>query len=164
MIVDVDGVLTNGTIYLSNELSESKGFSTRDGLVLGRMSKMGLSTCAISGRKSKATEERLRSLRFDELHLGHLAKWPIAEQVIQARGLRPEETAFIGDDLVDVPAMAKVGLSVAPMDAHPAVLSGVDIVLNTRGGSGCVREFCDYWLIANGKWQEFVNSFEAEPK
>lgn len=162
LLVDVDGVLTDGSILLGDDQQESKGFSTRDGLVLGRISKFGLVTGAISGRKSPASEARLKSLKFDEIHLGFLAKWPIVEQIMCTRGLTAQEVAFIGDDLVDLPALTRVGLSVSPFDAHPALLGGVDIVLNTNGGRGCVREFCDLWLWANGQWEAFVNSFEVE--
>lgn len=162
LLVDVDGVLTDGSILYGDNLQESKAFSTRDGLILGRISQFGLTTGAISGRTSPATEARLKSLRFDEIHLGHLAKWPVVEEILERRGLASEAAAYIGDDLVDLPALIRVGLSVAPMDSHPALLGGVDIVLNSPGGRGCVREFCDYWLYANGKWEAFVNSFEAE--
>lgn len=162
LLVDVDGVLTDGSILFGDDLQESKGFSTRDGLILGRISKFGLATGAISGRKSPATEARLKSLKFDEIHLGFLAKWPVVEQIMNTRGLSAEEVAFIGDDLVDLPALTRVGLSVSPFDAHPALIRGVDIVLDTNGGRGCVREFCDLWLWANGKWEAFVSSFEVD--
>ncbi len=164
LLVDVDGVMTDGSIAFADDLIESKGFSTRDGLILGRISQFGLITGAISGRKSLATEARLKALKFDEIHLGHLAKWPIAEKILDKRGFKPEEVAFIGDDLVDIPALSRVGLAIAPADAHPAVAAGVDVVLNSPGGKGCVREFLDLWLWANGRWEDFVNSFEAETK
>ncbi len=162
LLVDVDGVLTDGSIQYDDNLIEAKGFSTRDGLILGRMSGFGLCTGAISGRKSPATESRLKSLKFDEIQLGYLAKWPITEQIMAKRGLSSEQVAFIGDDLVDLPAMTRVGLSACPADAHPALLEGVDVVLNNPGGRGCVRELLDLWLYANGKWEQFVNSFEEE--
>jgi 3-deoxy-D-manno-octulosonate 8-phosphate phosphatase (KDO 8-P phosphatase) len=163
LIVDVDGVLTDGTIDFSDSLIESKGFSTRDGLILGRIAQFGLLTAAVSGRKSAATQARLTSLKFTEIRLGHLAKWPIVEQILSEHHLKPEDVAFMGDDLVDLPALTRVGLSVCPADSHLSLLGGVDVVLNTPGGRGCVREFLDLWLWANGKWEEFVNSFEVEP-
>lgn len=162
LLVDVDGVLTDGSISYDDNLIEAKGFSTRDGLILGRMPQLGLHTGAISGRKSPATESRLKSLKFDEIHLGHLAKWPITEQIMAKRGVGAEQVAFIGDDLVDLPALTRVGLSACPADAHPALLQGVDVVLNNPGGRGCVRELLDLWLFANDKWEQFVNSFEEE--
>ncbi|MCB1059199.1 MAG: hypothetical protein KDB65_03115 [Calditrichaeota bacterium] len=163
VIVDVDGVLTDGTIAYNDSLIESKGFSTRDGLILSRIGRFGIKTAAISGRKSPATQARLSALKFSDIHLGFLAKWPIVEQIMAQHNLFSEEVAFIGDDLVDLPALAGVGLSVCPADSHPALLGGVDVVLNSPGGRGCVREFLDLWLWANGKWEEFVNSFDVEP-
>ncbi|MBK6910606.1 MAG: HAD hydrolase family protein [bacterium] len=160
LLVDVDGVLTNGTIYFSDDLQESKGFSTRDGLVLGRVSRYGLLTGAISGRDSAATRARLTALRFNEIYLGHLSKWPVVEEILAKHGLSPQDAAYIGDDLIDLPPLSRVGLSVAPGDAHPALQAGVDVVLNNPGGQGCVREFIELWLWANGKWEEFIRSFE----
>ncbi len=160
LLVDVDGVLTDGTISFGDDLLEAKGFSTKDGLILGRIRKFGLLTGAISGRSSTATEARLSALRFDEIRLGFLAKWPVAHEIIGKHGLKPEQMAFIGDDLVDWPVMARCGLSVAPCDAHPAIINGVDLVLNSCGGQGCVREFLDLWLWSTGQWEAFVNSFD----
>jgi 3-deoxy-D-manno-octulosonate 8-phosphate phosphatase (KDO 8-P phosphatase) len=87
----------------------------------------------------------------------------MVERILASHSLLPEQAAYIGDDLVDLPALNGVGMSVCPGDAHPALLHNVDVVLNTPGGYGCVREFLDLWLWANGKWEEFVNSFEVEP-
>lgn len=160
LLVDVDGVLTDGTILFGDDLRESKGFSTRDGLVLGRVNRFGLLTGAISGRASEATQARLTALKFNEIRLGHLSKWPVVEEILSKHHLSPDEAAYIGDDLIDMPPLARVGMSVAPGDAHPAIQAGVDIVLNTAGGKGCVREFIELWLWANGKWEDFIESFE----
>jgi len=162
LLVDVDGVLTDGLILFSDQEYEAKNFSTRDGLILGRIRKFGMLTGAISGRKSFATEARLKALRFDEIRLGYLAKWPIVQEILEKHGLKAEEAAFIGDDLVDLPALTRVGISVVPGDAHPALTGGADLVLDTAGGYGCVREFLDLWLCATGQWEKFVNSFEAD--
>ncbi|MBK6765892.1 MAG: hypothetical protein IPG71_06050 [bacterium] len=161
LLVDVDGVLTDGAILFSDQEYESKNFSTRDGLILGRIRKFGVLTGAISGRKSLATEARLKALKFDEVMLGYLAKWPVVQEILEKHGLKPDEAAFIGDDLVDLPALLRVGISAVPSDAHPALIGGVDLVLDTPGGYGCVREFLDLWLSATGQWEKFVNSFEA---
>lgn len=161
LLVDVDGVLTDGQIQFDDQLLESKGFSTRDGLALGRISRFGLRTGAISGRESRATEARLQGLKFDVIRLGFLEKWPVAKEIIDELGLEAHEVAFIGDDLVDWPVLARCGLSVAPADAHPGIRNAVELVLSSEGGRGCVREFVDLWLHANGRWTDFVNSFES---
>ncbi len=161
LLVDVDGVLTDGLILFDDQQMEAKNFSTRDGLVLGRIRKFGLLTGAISGRKSQATEARLKALHFDEICLGYLAKWPVVQEIMEKHGLKAEQVAFIGDDLVDLPALIRVGISACPSDAHPALIGGTDLVLDTPGGFGCVREFLDLWLSATGQWENFVNSFET---
>jgi len=151
VLMDVDGVLTNGLIYLSDEGVETKAFSTRDGLAIVWFRRYGLRTGVISGRHSKGTEQRCRDLQIDEVHLGATHKAPVLEEIMGRLGLRGEEIAFVGDDLLDLPVMQRVGVSAAPCDAHAEVLSRVDIVLDCPGGKGAVRHFLDLWLMATGK-------------
>ena len=151
LMMDVDGVLTDGQLYVNDQGLEQKQFSTRDGFALVWVRPYGLLTGVISGRHSMATEIRCRDLKFDEVHLGSVHKYPIYEEILQRRGLLPEETAFIGDDVVDLPVLRVAGVSAAPSDAHPEVTRRVDLVLKSPGGRGAVRELIDHWLAATGR-------------
>lgn len=150
-MMDVDGVLTDGRLYLDDNGIESKAFSTRDGFALVWVRQYGLMTGVISGRNSPATEARCRDLKFDEVHLGSVYKNSILEEIVKRRELKKEEIAFIGDDILDLPVMRSAGVSAAPSDSHPEVLRRVDLILNHPGGGGAVREFIDLWLQASGR-------------
>ncbi|MDD5087417.1 MAG: HAD hydrolase family protein [bacterium] len=152
LLLDVDGVLTNGLIYLSDEGIEIKSFSTRDGLSLFWMRNYGLRTGVISGRNSPGTRLRCQDLGMDEIHLGVPHKIPVFEDILRRIGLPSSAVAYIGDDVIDLSLIARAGISAAPKDAHPAVLARVDIVLDYPGGGGAVRQFLDLWLAATGQW------------
>lgn len=156
LIMDVDGVLTDGRISLDDHGVETKNFSTRDGLSLWWVRKFGLLTGVISGRRSTATELRCRDLLMDEVHLGQLHKLPVLEEIMARRQIAAETIAFIGDDVVDLPIMKRVGLSAAPADAHAEVLKRADLILDLPGGGGAVRQFLDLWMAANGHWEHAV--------
>jgi 3-deoxy-D-manno-octulosonate 8-phosphate phosphatase (KDO 8-P phosphatase) len=153
LLLDVDGVLTDGHIHLDDKGIESKAFFTRDGFALVWIRQYGLSTGAISGRKSAATELRCHDLHFDEIHMGDVHKLPILQDIIARKGIAAEAVAYIGDDVLDLPIMRKVGISAAPSDAHTEVLRQVDIILDRPGGAGAVRCFLDLWLMATGRWE-----------
>jgi 3-deoxy-D-manno-octulosonate 8-phosphate phosphatase (KDO 8-P phosphatase) len=152
LLLDVDGVLTDGRIHLDDNGVESKAFYTRDGFALVWVKQYGLLTGAISGRKSPATEQRCRDLHFDEIYVGDIHKLPILADIITRRSIPPEAIAYIGDDVLDLPIMRRVGISAAPSDAHIEVLRRVDIILDRPGGTGAVRRFLDLWLMATGRW------------
>jgi 3-deoxy-D-manno-octulosonate 8-phosphate phosphatase (KDO 8-P phosphatase) len=152
LIMDVDGVLSDGLIRLDDNGVESKAFSTRDGLALVWMRQYGLATGVISGRRSTATAMRCQDLHIDEIHLGALHKIPVFEDIMTRRALAAENVAYIGDDVVDLPVMARVGVSAAPSDAHSEALRRAHIVLDFPGGKGAVRHFLDLWLQATGRW------------
>ena len=154
LLLDVDGVLTDGHIFLNDQGVEAKSFFTRDGFALVWVRQYGLLTGAISGRKSPATELRCHDLHFDEIFVGDVHKLPILDDIIARRNLPLEAVAYIGDDVLDLPVMSKVGISAAPCDAHAEVLRRVDIVLDSPGGSGAVRCFLDLWLAATGRWEK----------
>lgn len=156
LLLDVDGVLTDGRIHLNDNGVETKVFSTRDGLSLWWVRKFGLLTGVISGRHSPSTELRCRDLLMDEIHLGRLHKVPILEEIISRRQLTASAIAYIGDDVVDLPVMKMVGFTAAPSDAHPEILKRVDLVLDQPGGGGAVREFLDLWMSVNGFWEKAV--------
>jgi 3-deoxy-D-manno-octulosonate 8-phosphate phosphatase (KDO 8-P phosphatase) len=153
LLLDVDGVLTNGLIYLDDHGVETKRFSTRDGLAVWWVRKFGLLTGVISGRPSPATELRCRDLGMDEVHTAQPRKLPVFEEIMARRGIAAGEIAYIGDDVVDLPVLKRVGVSAAPSDAHPEVLKQVDLALDHPGGGGAVRQFVELWLMAAGHWE-----------
>jgi 3-deoxy-D-manno-octulosonate 8-phosphate phosphatase (KDO 8-P phosphatase) len=156
LLMDVDGVLTDGVIRLDDNGIEAKNFSTRDGLALFWVKQYGLATGVISGRRSAATEFRCQDLHVDEIHLDSMHKLPVLEEILKRRGLSPEHIAYIGDDVIDLVIMKRIGVSAAPNDAHPEVLQQVDIVLDYPGGRGAVRHFIDLWLMATGRWESAI--------
>ena len=153
LLMDVDGVLTDGRVIMADNEVESKAFSTRDGFGLVWVKRYGLLTGVISGRTSAATDQRCRDLKLNEIHLGKLKKLDVFESIILHRNLEPKSVAYIGDDIIDIPVMKRCGISACPMDAHDTVLKEVDIVLTKVGGHGAVRQFLDLWLMAAGQWE-----------
>lgn len=156
LMMDVDGVLTDGSLYLNDIGMETKQFSTKDGLALVWVRRYGLLTGVISGRRSPATEQRCRDLKFDEIHLGSVHKYPVFQEIANRRGIAESEIAYIGDDVLDLPVMQHAGVSAAPADSHAEVLKRVDLVLEHSGGRGAVRDFIDLWLSATGHEASFL--------
>ena len=154
LISDVDGVLTDGRIIVNDEGIESKQFNVRDGHGLKMLSRYGMDTVLVTGRKSKTVEWRAADLAISELHQGIWDKGAVFDEIIKRRGLLPEETACIGDDLVDIPMMRKAGFSVAVADAAADVLRVADFVTVHRGGKGAIREVCDLILKVQSRWDD----------
>ena len=132
LILDVDGVLSDGLIYMGNHGEELKAFNVRDGYGIRCALTSGIEVAIITGRKAKLVEDRCQTLGITHLY----------------------EVAYIGDDLIDWPVMAEVGLSVAVADAHPLLLPRANYVTRINGGRGAVREVCDLLLLAQGKLDE----------
>jgi 3-deoxy-D-manno-octulosonate 8-phosphate phosphatase (KDO 8-P phosphatase) len=156
LLLDVDGVLTDGFIHLNDQGSETKSFHVRDGFALVWVRNYGLKTGVISGRRSVATDLRCRDLKMDEIHLGTVHKRPVLDEIIQRTGIDRSMIAFVGDDVLDLPVMDHVGLCAAPSDAHPEVRKRVDILLDQPGGRGAVRNFIDLWLMAAEKYSSAI--------
>jgi 3-deoxy-D-manno-octulosonate 8-phosphate phosphatase (KDO 8-P phosphatase) len=154
LLMDVDGVLTDGRVLRCDDGRESKRFSTRDGFGLAWAKRFGLLTGVISGRSSVATEQRCKELHLDEIYLGTIAKREAFDKILSERKLKPADIAYIGDDIIDLQVMTVCGLAAAPRDAHDEVLARVDIVLDFPGGHGAVRRFIDLWLLATRQWDE----------
>ncbi|MDQ2069535.1 KdsC family phosphatase [Natronospira bacteriovora] len=149
-VFDVDGVLTDGRLYLGPDGLELKVFHTRDGHGLKQLMKEGVEVAIISGRRSQAVEDRMSQLGIRHVFLGVDDKRPCFHELREQLGLPAAQCAFMGDDLVDLPAMADVGLAAAPADAHPAVLEQVHWSSRANGGFGAARECCDLILAARG--------------
>jgi len=156
---DVDGVLTDGRIIIDDEGRESKNFHSRDGLGLKILLKAGLEAVLVTGRASRLLEIRARSLGLTEIYQGVEDKWVVFEEVLKKKGLGPQEAAFAGDDLIDLPVMTRVGLALAPADAVPDVLAAAHFVAPARGGRGAVRQMIEFLLKGQGRWDEVLRSY-----
>lgn len=154
LILDVDGVLSDGLIYMGNNGEELKAFNVRDGYGIRCALTSGIEVAIITGRKAKLVEDRCKTLGITYLWQGQSDKLIAYHELLKTLSLRPDEVAYVGDDLIDWPVMADVGLSVAVADAHPLLLPRADYVTRIDGGRGAVREVCDLLLLAQGKLDE----------
>ena len=152
LILDVDGVLTDGQIFLNHKGEEMKAFSVRDGYGLKRLMAGGVDAAIITGRNSPALAHRGRELGIVDVFQGVGDKQDVCRRMIEKRGLRREEVCCIGDDLPDLPMFDEVGLTVAVADAVQEVSERADVVTTKKGGCGAVRELCEWILKSQGKW------------
>ncbi|CRK85590.1 3-deoxy-D-manno-octulosonate 8-phosphate phosphatase KdsC [Candidatus Providencia siddallii] len=148
LICDVDGVMSNGFIYINNNGEELKSFNVRDGYGIRCLLKNNIEVAIITGRKTKLLENRAKDLGITHIYQGQCNKLNAFYKLLKKLQLTKEEIAYIGDDLNDLPVITKVGLSVAVADAHPALLFEVDYVTKISGGKGAVRELCDLILLS----------------
>ncbi|SQI43274.1 3-deoxy-D-manno-octulosonate 8-phosphate phosphatase KdsC [Leminorella richardii] len=151
LICDVDGVMSDGLIYMGNQGEELKAFNVRDGYGIHCLITSGIEVAIITGRQSKLVEDRAKTLGITHLYQGQSNKLPAFDSLCRTLSIQPEEIAYIGDDLIDWPVMAKVGLSVSVADAHPLLQPKAHYITRRPGGHGAVRELCDLILQAQGK-------------
>jgi len=166
LLMDVDGVLTDGKVFgvpdPSGSIVETKGFDTQDGIALQWLSWKGLVTGVISGRISPATEERAKQCNMTYVYQGHIEKIPIVEEILTRSGIPASRVAYMGDDLADVVVMNRVGLSIAPANARPEVKRSVQYVTEAAGGQGAVREVCELLLKTQGHWDDLLRKYEIK--
>ncbi len=166
LLMDVDGVLTDGKVFgvpdPSGSIVETKGFDTQDGIALQWLSWKGVVTGVISGRISPATEARAKQCDMTYVYQGHIEKIPIVEEILAKSGIAASQVAYIGDDLTDVVVMNRVGLSIAPANARPEVKRSVQYVTERAGGQGAVREVCELLLKAQGHWDDLLRKYEIK--
>jgi 3-deoxy-D-manno-octulosonate 8-phosphate phosphatase (KDO 8-P phosphatase) len=157
LLMDCDGVLTDGRIYFlpmpDGSISETKCFDCQDGMALQWAYRNDIATGIISGRGGMAVKERARTAHMKYLFEGNTEKLPLLEEVMQDSGLHAEEIAYVGDDVTDIPLLKRVGLSAAPSNARPEVLDMVHWEIPSAGGSGAVRDVIELLLKAQGKWE-----------
>ena len=151
LILDVDGVLTDGQIILTEQGEEIKSFHARDGYGLRMLMDEGIEVVFISGRRSKAVDCRARDLGVQEVHQGVRDKGPLCEKIIRERRLQKDQVCCVGDDLPDLPLFEKAGISFAVSDASAVMKDLADYVTSERGGYGAVREVCEIILESRGK-------------
>ena len=150
LALDVDGILTDGTIYVSSDGSETKGFSVLDGMGMARLLKAGLAVAWISGRPSGATARRAEELRIPHVIQGRSDKREALAELAQRLGLAAAECCYMGDDDIDAPAIAWAGVGATVRTAMPAALQAADYVTRRPAGAGAVREVCERILAQTG--------------
>lgn len=148
--MDVDGVLTDGTVQIHADGTESKIFSILDGMGLVRLRKAGIATAWISGRASEATSVRAAELKIDHLVQGRTDKLTVLQELAARLALGPAQVCYIGDDDIDASAIAWAGIGVAPAGSMPAALAAAGFVPTRPAGRGAVREVCEQILAARG--------------
>lgn len=147
LVMDVDGTLTDGKIYMGNDGEVFKAFDVKDGYAIAHLYEVGIIPVIITGRKSKIVEQRAKELNIEEVHQGVDNKVEKLEEIANKYGLSLEEVAYIGDDLNDLDCMEICGLNGCPSDAVEEVAKVVDYVCKKSGGNGAVKEFIDYLLM-----------------
>ncbi len=151
ILLDVDGVMTDGGIYYTVSGAEMKRFNAQDGYGIARAREHGLKFGIISGRNTPVVTRRAKDLQIAEVHQGRDDKLAVYQDIKKRLRLHDEECCFMGDDLFDMPLLRVVGLSAAPANARREVRRAVDFVCRTRGGEGAVRELVDFILAAQGR-------------
>ncbi len=158
LICDVDGVFSDGRIYLGNDGEELKAFHTRDGYGIKALRQAGIEVAIITGRSSAIVEKRMRALTIPYIFQGQEDKIPAFQQLKQQLVIEDQQIAYIGDDLSDWAVMQHVGLSVAVADAHPLLRHHATLTTSLPGGFGAVRELCDLLLLSQHRFGHFKGS------
>lgn len=162
LILDVDGVLTDGSIILDNGNNEYKAFHVRDGHGIRMLIHAGIKVAIITGRYSKVVERRAHELGITDVFQKCLKKKATYAQLLKQHALKDHEVAYVGDDIIDAPIMAVVGLPIAVVDAADEAKKYALMITKNRGGRGAVREITDFILKAKGLWKRiFDEYFEA---
>ena len=159
LILDVDGVLTDGKLFFDDNGKEYKSFHARDGHGIKLLQQTGVEVAVISGRKSLSVASRMKSLGINHVYQGHEDKRAAFAEVLQNVGVTAEQTAHVGDDLLDLPIMTRVGLAIAVQDANFAVKAHADWCTQTCGGQGAVREVCDFIMQAQGSFDSILKNY-----
>lgn len=153
---DVDGVLTDGGLYISEAGETLKRFNTLDGHGLKLLPRAGITPAVITGRDSPALRLRLKALGIEHVHYGTEDKRPAAEQTLRTLGLDWSQAAAMGDDWPDLPVIERCAFSSAPSHAHREVHARVHYITAASGGAGAAREFCDLLLVASGRYADLL--------
>ena len=161
LVLDVDGVLTDGSLYIGPEGECFKGFNAKDGLGISCALRHEVQVAIITGRSSEIIHRRAEELGITLLYEGVKDKYAKLQQLALQLGLAREEVAYMGDDLNDLPAFQAAGVALAPADAVPEVAAAADFVMQRRGGAGAVREAIEMLLRAQDKWEQLVAAYLA---
>jgi 3-deoxy-D-manno-octulosonate 8-phosphate phosphatase (KDO 8-P phosphatase) len=153
LILDVDGVLTDGRLYYGESGEHFRAFHVRDGLGIKLLTDTGTAVAVISGRTSTSLSNRLSPLGVEHIYQGRSDKQPAFNELLETYALAPESVAYMGDDVQDLPVMAQVGLAASVADGHGLVRERAHWVSPSAGGRGAVRELCELILAGQGKWE-----------
>lgn len=156
LLLDVDGVLTDGSIVLTDAGEQLKGFNVRDGHGIKLLQRAGIQTAILTGRTSRVVEHRARELGIRHVLQGCLNKSDGLDTLLKEAGVEAQACAYMGDDVVDIPAMRRCHLVLAPRDAHPAVIKFAHWVSDYDGGRGAVRQAAEGLILASGAWTDVI--------
>jgi 3-deoxy-D-manno-octulosonate 8-phosphate phosphatase (KDO 8-P phosphatase) len=161
VIFDIDGVLTDGSLYFDNKGEEFKAFNSKDGHGLRMLQESGVEVALITGRQSELVKHRAANLKLSPslVYQGYRDKLPAFEDLLEKTGLSKENIAFVGDDVIDLPIMSQVGFSISVADGHWFVREHADWITREKGGKGAAREVCEFILEAQGKLQILLDSY-----
>ena len=160
IVFDVDGTLTDGKLYIDNFGNEMKSFDVKDGLAIAQAIKFGIKVAFLTGKSSKIVERRGAELGVQEIRQGVSNKVKELEEILEKYSITYQETAYMGDDLIDLQVMKKVGLAGAPRDAVNEILEIATFISKKDGGAGAAREFVEKILREQGHWEKIVENFE----
>jgi 3-deoxy-D-manno-octulosonate 8-phosphate phosphatase (KDO 8-P phosphatase) len=163
LILDVDGVMTDGRIIFDSNGVESKFFNVKDGHGIKLVQRSGIEVAIISGRESRVVANRAAELGIDRVYQKSLDKLTPYGEILRLTGLEDAMVAFVGDDVIDIPVLRRVGFAAAPADAVAEVLPYAHFVTRNRGGWGAVREVCDLILKEQGSWDSVMERYFREP-
>jgi len=159
LLMDCDGVMTDGHLWVLEKDGDQKAFSARDGLGLDLLHRGGIKSGVISGRLSGALERRARGLGMSFLKMGFVDKVQVFAEVLTEAGLPNDQVAYIGDDLNDIPLMKRSGLAVAVADAAPETKAQAHYITSVKGGNGAVREVCELILKSQNLWSGLIEKY-----
>jgi len=159
VIFDVDGVLTDGSLFIDNNGMEYKAFNSRDGLGMKMLQKSGVKIAIITGRSSEVVSHRMKSMGIVHVYQGQDDKLLAYENIKNELKLSAEEIAYVGDDIIDLPVMRKVGLAIAVQDAHPLVIKHAHWQTPHAGGRGAGRDVCELVMEAQNNLEHETNLY-----
>lgn len=163
LIFDVDGVLTDGSLYFGHDGREYKVFHSRDGLGMKMLRDCGVEIGVITARSSQAVAHRAANLGLEHVYQGHLEKSVAYAHLVAKLGLRHDEVSYVGDDVVDLPVMIQVGLAIAVADAHAEVIARAHWRTSHPGGRGAARDACELIMKARGAWDTAIAKYLHRP-
>ena len=159
IVFDVDGVLTDGSLYIGDDGQEYKAFNSKDGHGMVMLQHSGVEIAIITGRSSEVVRIRMASLGIQRVYQGKREKLPAYEELKQITGFSDDQIAYVGDDVVDLPVMTRVGFAVAVQDAHPLTKQHAHWVAPSGGGKGAAREVCELIMDAQGNLQSALQHY-----
>ncbi|MDH5632013.1 MAG: 3-deoxy-manno-octulosonate-8-phosphatase KdsC [Gammaproteobacteria bacterium] len=159
VLFDVDGVMTDSSLFIGDDGQEYKAFNSKDGHGIKMMQRTGIDAGIITGRTSEVVRHRVRDLGIKHVFQGCADKLPVYEQLIKDLGISADQTAFVGDDVVDLPIMLRAGLAICVADGHALVKQHSHWVTPTNGGRGAVREVTEMMMFAHGKYSSTMEQY-----